>query len=166
MTAPSTITAARRAAGILLFLAAAILLASVFARPVVAASAEVAVENAWSRASIGSTRPGVAYMDIRNEGPGTVALIRLRTDLATMAEVHRTTTDDRGVSSMTPAGEVLLEPGETVALEPGGLHVMLIQLQRAMLEGESFPLSLIFSDGGEVTIDVPVLGIAARGPED
>jgi hypothetical protein len=35
-----------------------------------------------------------------------------------------------------------------------------------MKEGETFPLSLIFSDGGGVSVEVPVLGIAARGPEN
>ena len=66
---------------------------------------------------------------------------------------------------MAPAGEITISPGESVALEPGGLHAMLMRLQTAMIEGETFPLTLAFSDGGEVTVDVPILGIAARGPE-
>ena len=35
-----------------------------------------------------------------------------------------------------------------------------------MTEGETFPLTLLFVDGREVTVEVPILGIAARGPED
>lgn len=34
-----------------------------------------------------------------------------------------------------------------------------------MVEGETFALTLIFEDDSEVTIDVPILGFAARGPE-
>ena len=56
--------------------------------------------------------------------------------------------------------------GESVALEPGGLHAMLMRLQEPMTEGETFPLTLLFDDGGEVTVEVTILGIAARGPED
>ena len=55
---------------------------------------------------------------------------------------------------------------ETVALEPGGLHAMLMRLKEPMTEGDTFPLTLLFDDGGEVTVEVPILGIAARGPED
>ena len=129
-------------------------------------SADVVVENAWARASIGTSRPGAAYMEVHNAGDEPVTLTGLRTDLAMLPEVHRTATDEQGVSSMSPAGQIVIAPGETVAFEPGGLHAMLMQLQRPMEEGETFPLTLTFSDGGETMVEVPILGIAARGPED
>ena len=130
-----------------------------------AGSDDVVVENPWSRASIGTTRPGVAYTVIRNNGATPVTLTGLRTEAAMMAQVHRTSTDAQGVSSMTPAGDIVIAPGASVALEPGGLHAMLMKLQRPLTEGDSFPLVLVFEDG-EVSIDVPVLGISARGPKE
>lgn len=144
---------------------AALLLVPSLATNASAGSDDVVIANAWSRASIGMDRPGAAYMEIRNTGEDAVTLSGLRTDLALMPEIHRTSTDARGVSSMAPAGEIPIAPGETVALEPGGLHVMLMRLRRTMREGETFPLTLTFSDGGEATVSVPILGIAARGPE-
>ena len=66
---------------------------------------------------------------------------------------------------MAPAGEITISPGESVSLEPGGLHAMLMRLQMKMVEGETFPLTLNFADGGSLTVDVPILGIASRGPE-
>ena len=63
------------------------------------------------------------------------------------------------------SGEIEIAPGESVSLEPGGLHAMLMRLQRPMAKGESFSLTLDFSDGGEIVVEVPILGIAARGPE-
>lgn len=143
----------------------ALMLSFMLATSALADAADIIVENAWSRASLGMSRPGAAYMEIRNEGDEPVTLAGLRTDLAMMPEIHRTSTDAQGVSSMSPAGKIAIAPGETVALEPGGLHAMLMQLQRPMEKGESFPLTLTFSDGGEITVDVPILGIAARGPE-
>jgi copper(I)-binding protein len=82
-----------------------------------------------------------------------------------MPDIHQTTTDANGVSSMASVGEITIPPGERVSLEPGGLHAMLMRLQTPMIEGEVFFMTLIFDDGGAVTIDVPILGIAARGPE-
>lgn len=127
---------------------------------------DVVVEDAWARASIGVNRPGVAYMTIRNTGDEAVTLTGLSTPLAMMPEIHETTTNAEGVSSMAPTGEITIAPGDSAELAPGRLHAMLMRLQEPMAEGESFPLTLSFSDGGEVTVDVPILGIAARGPED
>ncbi|SFP91671.1 copper chaperone PCu(A)C [Tranquillimonas alkanivorans] len=131
-----------------------------------AGSQDVVAENAWARASIGTSRPGAAYMTLRNTGEEPVVLTGLSTDLAMMPDIHRTTTDAQGMTSMAPAGELEIASGEAIALEPGGLHVMLMQLQRPMVEGESFALTLEFADGGEMQVDVPILGIAARGPEE
>lgn len=133
--------------------------------PALAGSEDVVVEGAWARASIGTTRPSAAYMTIRNTGDEAVTLTDLKTDLAMRPAVHRTATNEQGVSSMTPAGEIDIAPGEAVALEPGGLHAMLMMLRRPMVEGGTFELMLSFSDGGEVVVQVPILGIAARGPE-
>ena len=131
----------------------------------VAGSEDVVVEDAWSRASVGTNRPGAAYMTLRNTGSGPVTLVGLETPLAMMPDIHETKTDANGVSSMAPAGEITIPPGESVSLEPGGMHAMLMRLQIKMVEGETFPLTLNFADGGTLTVDVPILGIAARGPE-
>lgn len=136
------------------------------APPVLAGGEDVAVEGAWSRASIGTSRPGVAYMTLRNEGTEPVVVTGLRTDLAGMPMIHTTSTDAQGVTRMSHMEEVEIAAGEAVSLEPGGLHVMLMDLQRPMVEGESYTLSLDFADGAEVSVDVPILGIAARGPTD
>lgn len=136
------------------------------ASPVLAGGEDVVVEDAWSRASIGTSRPGVAYMTLRNTGGDPVVVTGLRTDLARMPMIHATTTDAQGVTRMSHMEEVEIAAGETVALAPGGLHVMLMDLQRPMVEGESYTLSVIFADGTEATVDVPILGIAARGPAD
>ena len=42
---------------------------------------------------------------------------------------------------------------------------MLMRLQRPMIEGERYKLTLVFSDGGAVVVEVPILGLAARGPK-
>lgn len=144
---------------------AALLTVTGFSSPLVAGSNDVVVEGAWSRASIGVNRPGAAYMTVRNTGDEAVTLTGLVTPLAMMPKIHKTKTNAEGVSSMAPAGEITIAAGESVALEPGGLHAMLMRLQEPMTVGETFSLTLTFSDGGEVTVEIPILGIAARGPD-
>ena len=130
-----------------------------------AGSEDVVVESAWSRASIGTSRPGVAYMTIRITGDDPVTLTGIATPLAMTSRIHRTATNDQGVSTMAPAGDITIAPGESVALAPGGLHAMLMKLNRLLKKGATFPLTLTFSDGGEVTVEVSILELGARGPE-
>lgn len=130
-----------------------------------AGSDDIVVEQPWSRASIGTSRPGVAYLTIRNTGAEAMTLTGLRTEVAMMPQVHRTSTDANGISRMAPADDIEIAPGASVALEPGGLHAMLMKLQLPLKQGESYPLTLVFRDGSEVTVAVPILGIGARGPE-
>ena len=136
------------------------------APPVLAGGDAVVIEGAWSRASIGTSRPGVAYMTLQNTGDAPVTVTGLRTELAMMPMIHTSTTDAQGVNRMSHLEQVEIAAGETVALEPGGLHVMLMDLQRPMIEGESFTLSLILADGEEITVEVPIRSMAARGPAD
>ena len=52
-----------------------------------------------------------------------------------------------------------LPAGETVSLEPGGLHIMLIRLTRPIQEGESIEITLRFAGGAAQTLE-----FAARAP--
>ena len=61
--------------------------------PALAGPEDVVVENAWSRASIGASRPGAAYMIVRNTGEDAVTLTGLTTPLAMMPEIHETKTN-------------------------------------------------------------------------
>lgn len=131
-----------------------------------AGSDDIVVENAWSRASIGTARPGVAYMTIRNHGDDVLTLSSVKTDLAAISEIHQTSTNDQGVSSMARVGDLDILPNGTIALEPGGLHLMLTRLQQPMVEGETYALSLVFGNRGSVVVRVPILGFAARGPRN
>ena len=131
-----------------------------------AGSGDIVVTDAWSRASIGTSRPGAAYMVITNNGDDPVTLAGIKTDLAGKPEIHLSTTNDQGVSSMAPAGEITIAPGASVELKPGGLHAMLMMLTRPMVKGEAFSLTLVFAGDEEVVIDVPILSIRARGPNE
>ena len=66
---------------------------------VFAGAEDIVVGDPWSRASIGTSRPGVVYLTIRNTGDAAMTLTGLRTEVAAMPQVHRTATDGNGVSA-------------------------------------------------------------------
>jgi len=125
---------------------------------------DLAVEHAWSRATVGMDRPAVVYLSIRNTGSVDDALIGVATPVAGMPMIHETVVTD-GIASMPHAMSVPVPAGQTVELAPGGYHAMLMGLTQALKKGDSFPLTLTFQTAGAVTVTVDVLGMGARASE-
>jgi periplasmic copper chaperone A len=124
-----------------------------------AAGGGIVVEDAWARAatrpSEGTGGTSAIYMLIRNEGGEQDQLIGATSDAAATTEVHRTQVED-GVMRMRPAGPVEVPAGGTVTLQPGGLHVMLIDLQRDLVAGERLSVTLQFERAGDLRVDAEV----------
>ena len=57
---------------------------------------------------------------------------------------------------MQQATHIVIEPGESVALEPGGYHIMLINLQQPLVDGEKFPMTLRFEHAGTVDVEIAI----------
>ncbi len=125
---------------------------------------DISIEHAWSRASIGTDRPGVLYLEITNNGTADDALVGVTTPAAGMPMLHETVVTD-GVASMPHAASVPVPAGQTVALSPGGFHGMLMGLTATLTEGETFPVTLTFERAGNVEVTVAVLSMRAEGPE-
>ena len=124
---------------------------------------DISVEQAWSRASIGSDRPGILYLEITNNGTADDALVSITTPAAGMPMLHETIVTD-GIASMPHAASVPVPAGQTVALSPGGFHGMLMGLTEKLTEGGTFPVTLTFERAGSVDVTVDVLSMRAEGP--
>lgn len=134
------------------------------ASPIVAGDADMArvgdimVHDGWARASIGKAPNSAAYMTLMTEGAETDKLIQVTTPLADRAELHNHLMED-GIAKMREVEAIEIAPGEATPLKPGGLHVMLIGLKEKLAEGSSLPLTLTFEKAGEITLELPILGI-------
>jgi len=126
------------------------------------AAAETTVTVPWARASILADRPAAAYLTFSSDN-GDV-LIAARSPAARAVMLHGTPTDENGVSRMIRIEALAIAPGAPVTLAPGGMHLMLMGLAGKLEEGGTFPLTLSFENAGDITVEVPVLGVAATGP--
>lgn len=138
-----------------------LLAAAVLSLPTIA-HAEVAVADPWARASILASRPGAAYLTLTSDADDL--LLNASTPAADEVMIHAVETDGAGVTRMKHAETVELPAGGAVAFEPRSMHLMLMGLQSKLVEGSSFPLTLTFRSGQEITVEVPVLGPAAAAP--
>lgn len=146
-------------------LLSALLSAAAFARAGAAATqvhrqpASVSVTNAWVRANVPGMNVTAAYFDLHNAGKEPATLTGISTSAAASASMHATVIA-RGISSMRALEIVRLLPGETVKIEPGGMHVMLMGLSSELAAGGRFPLTLSFSDGTQLRVDALIKALA------
>jgi copper(I)-binding protein len=75
--------------------------------------------------------------------------------VANVVELH-THIHDEGVMRMRKIEQIELPAGATTLLEPGGLHVMLIDLKQPLQDGSRIDLTLEYADGSMQQIEVPV----------
>jgi periplasmic copper chaperone A len=126
-----------------------------------AQTAQLAVDNAWARATPGKSETGAAYVTIHS--PTADRLVAASTPVAKKAELHTMTMTDM-VMKMRPLAGIDIPAGQVVTLAPGGYHIMLMGLAKPLMAGQSFPLTLTFAKAGMRTVNVAIEKIGATAP--
>jgi periplasmic copper chaperone A len=142
-------------------------LPAVIASPAPAAAQEtragdLLVQQPWTRAA-GQGATGGGFLSISNRGAAADRLLSASSPDARAVELH-TMIRDGDVMRMRPVASIEVPAGQTVALRPGGLHLMLIGLSQPLREGESVPVTLRFERAGPVQVALSVQAAGAREP--
>lgn len=103
--------------------------------------------------------PGAAYFSITNGTKEPASLAAVSISGATKAEMHETSGN-----SMAPLTTLTLGPGATAPFEPGGKHVMVFGVPRALKPGDSVKVTLTFMGGK--TAAAPLQVESASGGHD
>jgi copper(I)-binding protein len=117
-----------------------------FCPALVHADAGVKVTNAWARSTVPGQNVAAAYFDIVSDG--AAALVKAESPAAKLVELHEMQMDGE-VMRMRPVARIDLPAGKEVRLEPGGLHVMLVDIKQPLKVGDKVPLTLVVESGGK-----------------
>ena len=115
----------------------------------------ITIDHPWAKASIGQAKAGAAYLVLVNDGDAADRLVAVKADVSELVELHTHTMED-GVMRMRAVPAIDVPAGATTELKPGGLHIMLLNLKAPLVEGESFPATLVFENAGEVVVEVAI----------
>jgi copper(I)-binding protein len=137
-------------ASVAALLAALLLSPAVHAHGVTAGAIEIIHPNIPQPAADAMAAAG--YMGISNSGAAPDRLIGVETPVAQQAMLHQSTVDADGVATMAHVEALEIPAGETVVLEPGGYHIMLMGLTQPLTEGQMVPGVLIFESAGRVEV--------------
>jgi periplasmic copper chaperone A len=113
------------------------------------------VAEPWSPPTPPVASVGAVYFSVINGGPKADLLLSVTSPIAREIEIHESRTV-QGSIQMRAVTSVQCPPGATVKISPGGLHVMLLGLNRPLVAGMTFPVSLHFRDAGVLTVQVQV----------
>lgn len=117
-----------------------------------ATAAALTVTDPWAKAT-DEHMTGV-FATLTNESDQPMQLVGAEAELAGMTELHETVDDGTGSTVMQEKeGGFTIEPGEELALVPGGNHVMLMQLSEEIEPGQDVVVTLEFADGSTVELE-------------
>jgi copper(I)-binding protein len=132
----------------------------------VPAAAEIKASDGWARATTPGAKVGAAYFTLVNTGAEERKLLKITSPVSDEVSIHRTSITAQGTARMWPMALLAVDAGQTLRLEPGGLHVMFNVLKAPLVAGQKVPLTMKF-DGGEaeftLVLEVRPLVPAADG---
>jgi copper(I)-binding protein len=148
------------------FAALAATLLAVPARAEEVKAGDLVITQAWSRATPSGAKIAGGFLTIENKGAAPDRLLGGSGDIAGKVEVHEMAMNN-GVMTMRPLDKgLVIEPGKTVKLAPGGYHLMIMDLKTPFKQGDKVPVTLQFEKAGKVTLSLDVQGMGAQAPAD
>lgn len=141
-----------------------LLLASlmVSAGALAAAADMVTVDEPYVRLAPPNAPATGAFMVIKNNGDKDVKVLKADNPASKVTELH-THLNEGGVMKMRPVAAIDIKAKSEAVLQPGGLHVMLINMNAPLKEGDSVPITLTFDDGSSKKVDAKVVRPVAAG---
>jgi periplasmic copper chaperone A len=121
----------------------------------------------WVRMPAVGQRVAAAYGAIINDTDTEVTVVAVRSDLG-RAELHETIADPQGVMRMRERTEgFVLAPGASVTFEPGGAHVMILDVDMLSLRlAQTVNLEFEIANWGTLEVVAPVRELEGNDHSD
>jgi len=127
------------------------------------AEGRLVVEQAWIRSAPPNTPMLAGYAHLSNRGDEAISVNGASSAFFMKASLHETL-DENGVSKMRPLGNLLLKPGASMDLAPGGKHLMLMQPRGEVKPGQKIPVDFILGNGPRISAEFVVSDAAPAAP--
>ena len=133
--------------------------------PGTASIGPIVIERGWAREAPPGARASGGYATIRNTGDAADRLVAASAAFAERVELHEMSVVDGTMRMREVEDGLAVEPGASVTLEPGGLHLMFLDIADPPAAGDTVSVTLRFERAGEATLELPVAPIGAASFE-
>ncbi len=131
------------------------LIGSVFMTISGMAAAAPVISEAWIPEQPPGAMASAVFLDMKNNSDKPEALVKAAAPGFKEVQLHKSV-EVNGMHQMIEQKEILVAPHGETKLAPGGFHIMLIGPEKALVAGETVPVTLSFADGTSETLNVPV----------
>ena len=96
------------------------------------------------------------YLSIQNSSVSSVSVVAIHSEAFASVEIHRGVMKD-GMMSMEAVDRLTIDPGASLQLAPGGLHLMMMHPVEATRPGDDIEIFLQLDDGSEQRLMMKVI---------
>jgi copper(I)-binding protein len=122
------------------------------------------VVSATARPSLEGSYNSAAYLTIHNNTDSDITLIDAKApSVANNVELHTIATDN-GVKKMVKVNNLVIPQQGNLVMQPGGIHIMLMNLKDKLNSGERFNMTIKSKEYGYMKVSVCVTNILNPGP--
>ncbi|WP_029259280.1 MULTISPECIES: copper chaperone PCu(A)C [unclassified Microbacterium] len=115
----------------------------------------VTIEDAWVKSAEEGMSAG--FGTLVNSGDDDVTVVSVTSEASKMLELHETVENEAGEMVMREKdGGFVIPAGGKLALEPGGNHIMMMDLTGPLTAGSDVTFTLTFSDDSTYEFTAPV----------
>ncbi|QIM16888.1 copper chaperone PCu(A)C [Leucobacter insecticola] len=126
---------------------------------------QLKVSDAWAKASAADMVAGEGmtglFATITNDSDRDIKIVSATSDVAKMAELHEVVDG----KMQEKDGGFVVPAGGTLELMPGGLHIMLMGMEKPILAGDDVHVTLELGDGSTVTLHALVKDTSGANEE-
>ena len=124
----------------------------------------IEIGHPWSRATPPTAESGGGFLAITNTGTTPDRLIAVKSPAADKVEIHEMKMDGNVMRMREVEKGLEILPGKSVALAPGGYHLMMMGLKAPLKQGTQVPVTLVFERAGAIDVQLSVEGMGAAHP--
>jgi copper(I)-binding protein len=126
---------------------------------------KIVIKDAWIQEGPPSQKITAAFMLIENHNAAEISLLAASTEVARVVELHKIELED-GMMRMRKVDSINVPAGGMVELKPGGYHLMVIDVNKELKEGNEVKVQLQFSGAIQKTLMVPVKSRSSMSKEE
>ena len=118
-------------------------------------AAKLEISGAWIKNLPMVVPVRAGYMSIVNKQTRTITITWAKSEDFARIEVHQSV-EKNGVLSMRPVHALEIASGETVKLEPGGIHLMMMEPLKTLTPGSKVVVTIGYDDQTTQNIEMIV----------
>ena len=123
------------------------------------------IATPWTRATAPTAKSGGGFMTITNKGSTADRLVAARSTVSAKVEIHEMKMDGSVMRMRELEKGLDIPAGATVALKPGGFHIMFMELKAPFAVNGKVPLTLVFEKAGSIDVEMSVEAMGAGAPK-